>query len=303
MGRLTARLLAALGEEQIFSTLEDNLPQIGIRFCRVAFFEPRGGDPYAESTLLSRERESSARFETRRFPPDGIFPDKEPLNLAILPLFFQQESIGYVAFDGGNLDPLAMIVIQLATAVKSARLHAKVLELSLTDSLTEVYNRRYFEILLEKEADRCRRYSRDLAVILIDIDRFKEYNDTFGHLAGDEALREIAGQIRSGARRGLDVVTRYGGEEFAVILPETDGDGAWMVAETVRKTIEGSGRFLRRLTVSCGIAAIRGGRADPQILVRQADRALYRSKNLGRNRSTRFEEGMQESAHPNPAGE
>jgi diguanylate cyclase (GGDEF)-like protein len=154
--------------------------------------------------------------------------------------------------------------------------------------------------LLEKEAGRSRRYRRDLAVIMIDIDRFKEYNDAFGHPAGDEALREVARSIREGARRGLDVVTRYGGEEFAIILPETDADGAWTVAETVRRGIERSNRFLRRLTVSAGISTFGRETSDPQNLIRQADRALYQAKRQGRNRSVRFEEGMQEFAHPSP---
>jgi diguanylate cyclase (GGDEF)-like protein len=302
MGRLTARLLSALEEEQVYSALADGLPRVGIRSCRVVFFEPREEDPLAGSLLSPKGRDCPGlRFESRKFPPPELYPDSEPFSLALLPLFFQQENLGYVAFDGGNLDPLATIVIQLATAIKSVRLHAKVLELSLTDGLTDVYNRRYFEILLEKEADRSRRYARALAVIMIDIDRFKDYNDAFGHPAGDEALREIAGCIRNGARRGLDVVTRYGGEEFAVILPETDGDGAWTVAETIRRGIEGSDRFLRRLTVSAGIAAIHGDPIDAQILVRQADRALYRAKRRGRNRTVRYEEGMLEAAHPDPS--
>jgi len=304
IGRLTARLLSSLDEGQIYQTLADHLPQVGIRSCHVVFFEPQGEDPLAGSMIAPRGKDlPGVRFESRRFPPSGLYPGREPFSLALLPLFFQQENLGYVAFDGENLEPLAMVVIQLATAIKSAQLHAKVLELSLTDSLTEVYNRRYFEILLEKEVGRSRRYSRDLAVIMIDIDRFKEYNDAFGHLAGDEALREIARCIRSGARRGLDVVTRYGGEEFAIILPETDGEGAWIVAEKIRPGIESNDRFLRRLTVSLGIAALRGDQLNGQILINQADRALYQAKNRGRNLTVRFEDWMLEQAHPSTPGD
>jgi diguanylate cyclase (GGDEF)-like protein len=196
-----------------------------------------------------------------------------------------------------------MIVIQLATAIRSARLHARVLELSLTDSLTEIYNRRFFEILIEKEVDRCRRYSRDLAVVIADIDWFKDYNDAFGHLAGDEALREIACCIRDNARRGLDIVTRYGGEEFAVILPETDGEGARRVAEKIRESVRRSDRFLRPLTVSLGIAAMRGDRLDSKTLIDRADRALYHAKSRGRDRCVGFEKGMQEAVHPAFPGE
>jgi diguanylate cyclase (GGDEF)-like protein len=304
LGRLTARLLSSLDEEQMYTTLADSLPQVGIRSCHVVFFEPRGDDPFGGSILSPRGKDfPGLRFESRNFPPPEICPEQEPFNLALLPLFFQQEDLGYVAFDGKNLEPLAMIVIQLATAIRSAQLHAKVLELSLTDSLTEIYNRRFFEILIEKEADRSRRYSRNLAVIIADIDWFKKYNDTFGHLAGDEALREIARCIRDGARRGLDVVTRYGGEEFAVILPETDEEGAWVVAEKIRKSIGQSSRFLRRLTISLGIAAMHGDPLEAKTLIEQADRALYQAKNQGRDRTVRFENWMQESAHPSGLGE
>ncbi len=304
LGRLTAQLLSSLDEQQIYTTLADNLPQVGIRSCDVFFFEPREDDPFGGSILSPRGKDfPGLRFESRSFPPPEIYPYQEPFNLALLPLFFQQESLGYVAFDGKNLEPLGMIVIQLATAIRSAQLHTKVLGLSLTDSLTEVYNRRFFEILIEKETDRSRRYSRDLTVIIADIDWFKKYNDTFGHLAGDEALREIARCIRDGARRGLDVVTRYGGEEFAVILPETDGEGAWVVAEKIRQSIGQSSRFLRRLTISLGIASMHGNRVDAKTLIDQADRALYQAKSQGRDRSVRFENWMEEYAHPIESGD
>jgi diguanylate cyclase (GGDEF)-like protein len=298
MGVLTARLLSSLDEAQIYGALADNLPQVGIRSAQAVFFEPRGDDPYAESVLpAGGARFPGLRFETRRFPPVELAAGSEPFQYAILPLFFQEENLGYMAFDGENLDPLAMIVIQLAAAIKNAQLRAKVRGLSLTDGLTEVNNRRYFEILLANEADRSRRYDRDLAVVIADPDRFKEYNDAFGHPAGDEALWGIARCLRAEARRGLDVVARYGGEAFILILPETDGEGARTVAEKIRRRIGGDSRFLRRLTVSIGIAALRGNAADPATLVDQADRALHQAKGGGRDRCVRFEDWMRESTH------
>jgi diguanylate cyclase (GGDEF)-like protein len=140
-------------------------------------------------------------------------------------------------------------------------------------------------------------------MIMVDIDRFKDYNDTFGHPAGDEALREIARCLRDGARRGLDVVTRYGGEEFAIILPETDLEGAWAVAEEIRRRVNASTRLLRRLTVSLGIASMRGEQMETGTLVEQADSALYQAKNRGRDCTVRFEKGMLESAHPRTLGD
>jgi diguanylate cyclase (GGDEF)-like protein len=299
MGRMTARLLSSLDEEQIYSVLADQLPQVGIRSGYVAFFEPQESDPYRTSRLRRYPKDSvPMRFPTRTFPPGGLYPDEDPFFLAVLPLVFQDTRMGYVAFDADTLDPLATVVRQLASVVKSAELHGKILELTLTDALTGAHNRRYFELLLLKEVERSQRYDRHLAIIMVDIDHFKKYNDSFGHPAGDEALRHVAEGIQSSARRGLDVVTRYGGEEFTVILPETDLEGARIVAEGIREKIKSSTDFLRPLTVSAGVAALRGEHLDATLLVDQADRALYQAKSKGRNRTVLFEEGMQDSAHP-----
>jgi diguanylate cyclase (GGDEF)-like protein len=302
MGRLTSRLISSMDEEQVYNALQENLPQVGVNSCHVAYFEPQGDDPVAMSLLHSLEKGAPVlRFETRKFPPPGLYPEDKPFNLALLPLFFQEKNLGYVAFDGDFLEPLATIVRQLSSAIGSVQLHQQVLELSLTDALTAIHNRRYFEIMLQKEVDRSQRYSRDLAVIMADIDRFKQYNDAFGHPAGDRALQEVARCITQGARRGLDVVTRYGGEEFAIILPETNTEGAKIVAEKIREEMAASGAFLRPTTISLGIASLRGDRLQPQLLVDQADRALYQAKNQGRNRAVVYEGWMQDAAHAQAA--
>jgi diguanylate cyclase (GGDEF)-like protein len=299
MGLLTTRLISASDENQVYDVLREDLPRAGVHSCNAAFFEPGGADPVEGSVLRPLTKDASPiRFETRRFPPPGLYPDDSPFSLAVLPLYFRDEKLGYVAFDGGNLDPLATLMRQFSSSIKNAQLHAKVLELSLTDELTGVHNRGYFEIMLQKETERSRRYRRDLAVIMIDIDHFKRYNDAFGHPAGDEALREIARCLTRGARRDLDVVTRYGGEEFAIILPETDSDGAYKVAETVRVRVEENQDLLQPTTISLGVAAMRGeGTTAPQ-LVGRADRALYQAKHLGRNRTVRFEDWMPDSLPP-----
>jgi diguanylate cyclase (GGDEF)-like protein len=304
MGRMTARLLSALEEDQIYSILQDQLAQVGIRTGYIAFFEPREDDPFRNSRLRTYRKDSPLlRFATRAFPPPGLYPEAAPFSLALLPLVFQEERMGYMVFDGENLDPLATVVRQLASVVKSTELHNKVLELSLTDALTGVHNRRFFEILLQKEVDRNQRYDRSMAIIMVDIDHFKKYNDSFGHPAGDEALRRVAEGILANARRGLDVVTRYGGEEFAVILPETDAEGARGVAEAIRNHIASDGRFLRKTTVSLGVSALKGNRLRAATLVGQADRALYQAKNQGRNRTVLYEEWMTQSAIAKGGGE
>lgn len=295
MGRLTAKLLSSLDEIQIHSTLAEELPKVGVTGAHIAFFEARQGDPVAESVIYANgSTHPPSRFESRTFPPPSLYPEDKPFNLALLPLFHQDESLGYVAFDAEDLRPLAAVAVQLAAALKSARLHDEVRQLSLTDGLTDVYNRRYFEILLQKEAERGQRYDRDLAVVMIDIDCFKEYNDVFGHPAGDEALRIVARCIGNGARRGLDLVTRYGGDEFGVILPETDREGARIVAEHIRAQLGAETSLLHKLTISLGIASLRGDKLQAQELVERADRALYRAKDQGRDRAVLDVEGSAE---------
>jgi diguanylate cyclase (GGDEF)-like protein len=298
MGRLTSRLISSMDREQVYTALREGLPQVGINSCHVAYFEPQGDDTVAMSQIHSMEKGTSMiRFETRKFPPPGLYPEDKPFNLALLPLFFQDENLGYVAFEGANLEPLATIVLQLSSSLRSAELHDQVLELSLTDGLTGAHNRRYFDLMLEKETDRSQRYNRNLAVIMVDIDHFKLYNDAFGHPEGDKALQEVARCITQGARRGLDVVTRYGGEEFAIVLPETDVEGARIVAEKIRVQMAANGKFLQPTTVSLGIASLRGNALRAQELVDRADRALYQAKNQGRDRAVAFEEWMLEAAH------
>lgn len=161
-------------------------------------------------------------------------------------------------------------------------------ELSNTDDLTKLYNRRYFMELFELEFQRAQRYESRLGFVMIDIDNFKDFNDTFGHLLGDRILFEVS-QILRESLRIHDIVGRYGGEEFALLMPETDLKGALVVAERYRKRVEEfvllESNHELRVTISLGVAAI----PHPKIqsvddLIRLSDNALYKSKRNGRNR-------------------
>lgn len=161
-------------------------------------------------------------------------------------------------------------------------------ELSNTDGLTKLYNRRYFMEMLELEFQRAQRYEAKLGFVMIDIDHFKDFNDTYGHLLGDRILYEVAQILRENLRVH-DIVGRYGGEEFALLMPETDMKGALVVAERYRKRIEDfmlleNERELK-ITISLGVATY--PRADIKSvddLIRMADNALYKAKKNGRNR-------------------
>jgi diguanylate cyclase (GGDEF)-like protein len=295
MGVLTARLIAATNEAQIFTTLVERLPEVGINKAWIVFFESKNDDPISESVLPGGQGTGpdNVTFSSRQFPPPELYLNDEPLHLALLPLNFQQEALGFVVFDASNLAPCASVVRQLAAAFKSARLHAQVVELSLTDSLTGLRNRRYFELFLQTEVIRSQRYRRDLSIMMIDLDHFKKYNDTYGHPAGDEALQRVAEGIRNGARRGLDIVARYGGEEFIVILPETGVKSAFEVAEKIRSSIAGLKNIKKRITISIGVAAVQG-ECNAEELVGRADRALYQAKHGGRNQVCIFKSEKKE---------
>lgn len=152
-----------------------------------------------------------------------------------------------------------------------------------TDGLTGLKNHRAFQERLTQEAGRAARYQPTLSLLMLDVDHFKQYNDAFGHPAGDDVLRRI-GRLMQAAARETDMVARYGGEEFAVILPHTDGAGALAAAERLRAAIEHADWPHRPITVSIGVATLRPHLRDGAALLDEADRALYRSKTEGRNR-------------------
>jgi len=168
-----------------------------------------------------------------------------------------------------------------------ASYHEEIYKMMTFDGLTQVYNKRYFHETLEREISRSRRYTRELGLVLLDIDHFKQINDTYGHLAGDTILKELASVVRWKLRRE-DVFARVGGEEFAILTPEVGLKGAREVAEKVRLVIEATPfRFEKHVikaTVSLGVAVWRGGDDAADALYQRADTGLYAAKEGGRNR-------------------
>jgi two-component system, cell cycle response regulator len=169
--------------------------------------------------------------------------------------------------------------------------------LSITDALTGAYNRRYLMEQLPRELERCRRYAYPLSVLMCDIDHFKQINDLRGHAAGDDVLQQFAARAQKSIRTNSDWVSRYGGEEFLIVLPETPFEGAMAVAEKIRNLVS-SMPFPTRggdaaVTTCVGVAST--GASGPDItlkvdaLIRTADECLYRSKQEGRNRTSGHE--------------
>ena len=169
---------------------------------------------------------------------------------------------------------------------EKARMLDKLQNLAITDGLTKLFNSRHFYNQIEVEIGRSRRYQHPLALLLLDLDHFKNYNDTYGHLEGDKVLVRIGEVIRF-CLRSMDSAYRYGGEEFTIILPETSGEEALNVAQRIRTAIEAE-RFAPRpdtsisITISIGVTEYKPGE-DKTVFVQRADKAMYASKEKGRN--------------------
>lgn len=185
------------------------------------------------------------------------------------------------------------IVKKKATAAESDKLkHYR--ELSITDGLTHLYNHRYFHELLDREIIRARRYPQPVSLLMLDIDNFKSYNDSHGHVEGDNALKKVSELFLESLRK-IDFVSRYGGEEFAIILPETPKQGALTVARRLRTRLEKASFYPpdakepRNLYISIGIATFPNDAQSKEGLIQAADKALYTAKELGKNRVCMFD--------------
>ncbi|MCK5178831.1 MAG: GGDEF domain-containing protein, partial [Candidatus Omnitrophica bacterium] len=185
------------------------------------------------------------------------------------------------AFGDVDLRILSAIAREVSVAFENVRLYKELSSLAVTDPLTHIYNYRQFSKSLDYEIKRCRRNNVPLCVIMIDIDDFKPYNDAFGQPEGDALLKGL-GQIFRDQLREVDIVCRYAGDEFAVILPDTDIEGAERAAQKVQNAV-GRFSFRKKVTLSIGAAGYVDGITQYR-LIQNADKALYQAKRDGKNR-------------------
>jgi len=237
--------------------------------------------------LFMREGAEGSETEAPQFP------------LAAIPLVFHERFIGALevvddnparTWQDNEILLLRTVANQVAVAINHADLFAQMQQQALTDALTGCYNRRSFEMQLERELQMATRLNQPLALLMLDLDRFKELNDSAGHDAGDAALRQLADCFRQ-ELRAVDTAARFGGDEFALVLPQAYPEGAHIVAERLRRRIEqidipGGGN----ITASIGIASFPLHAASRSGLVTAADTALYHAKRSGRNRVASFGE-------------
>jgi diguanylate cyclase (GGDEF)-like protein len=213
--------------------------------------------------------------------------DTDPHGRVVIPLKAVDRVVGLLVFHtppGTQVGPELLKLFrslgsQIGIALNNAALFQQIRSSSLHDPLTGLANRRFLEIELGRSFEEAKRYEQPLSILMLDIDHFKAFNDRHGHLQGDRLLAEIA-ELLVKEMREADFVFRYGGEEFLVMLPETDPDKAHEAAERLRCLVQAE----TEVTVSVGLSCFKPGMRDMYELIAQADTALYRAKALGRNR-------------------
>jgi diguanylate cyclase (GGDEF)-like protein len=239
----------------------------------------------------------------RYTPPADILAGSDAKSLICVPLKSKDRVLGVIQirrkgedvapFGEEDLTTLAVIADYAAIAIENARNFKRIEELTITDDLTTLYNVRYLHQLLDAEILRADRYKKHFSMIFLDLDHFKNVNDTHGHIHGSTLLRETAEIIQRGIR-AVDYAARYGGDEFVVLLPETDKKDAMTIAERLRDSIE-KNVFLKdqdlkiQFTASFGVATFPNDAQSKDDLIRMADEAMYKVKNTTRNRVATIE--------------
>jgi len=227
---------------------------------------------------------------------DDVFIDPEKSyvrSIACIPMVVFSDVIGVInvtnkrhgkEFTDEDVEMLQAIADQAAVAINKAQLW----DMAVTDSLTGLYVRRYFMVKLQEELHRAERYNNILSIVMADLDRFKNINDTYGHDAGDRVLKAI-GKFLQQNIRDVDVIARYGGEEFVLMIPEAANDAAHSLSERLRKNLsEMKIEDFPSITISLGIATYPYDGADPVELIKKADAAMYAAKRAGRNQVVKY---------------
>jgi diguanylate cyclase (GGDEF)-like protein len=263
------------GAEDVSLSLTPRLLRLLYRRERVLFVEDLATAPDIQLEPLA---------ESRAFQSAFLLPFSSGAKpLGTLRLLYRRR----LAPLPGDVEAVELFRRELAAILDRSRSHLRMQRMATVDGLTNLFNHRFFRDQLRTEFQRALRYQKMMAVIMIDIDDFKVYNDTYGHLAGDRVLAETARAIR-GSVRDIDFVARYGGEEFALILPEVDAASGLIVAEKIRRAVEAQrfisddGEAIGAITVSCGVTD-NVDTTGPDDLIERADRALYWVKRHGRN--------------------
>ncbi|MEP6923593.1 MAG: diguanylate cyclase [Pyrinomonadaceae bacterium] len=272
-----------------FGTHADELkhlePPIGERVAERIWTE---GKPIVVESIMSISlppAPSERGYRSDSFISFPLFVGSRAIGVLNLTDKRSAENADITGYNTSDLDLLEAIAPQLAIALDRANLQQKAgkfEQLSITDSLTGLLNRRYLDERVSEEVNRSKRDGTPMSILMIDIDNFKKYNDRFGHQAGDEVLKMTA-QCLKVVLRGADVAARFGGEEFCLLLPNTTLGEARLIGERIRIRIEGTDFPHQGVTVSVGVSAYSPLHSSPQEVIEAADKALYQAKRIGKN--------------------
>jgi diguanylate cyclase (GGDEF)-like protein len=315
----TARALGAMHHEDDITTEILNIVQavLGYEVCSIQILES-DGKYLTEVARLQMEHRSKGKLR-QPVRPEGVIGDvfrtasakrvfdlsntedytpvlAEAKSCLIAPMVVRGKVLGILVTEASRVDlftemdqkVFSILASEAAMAYENSRLHQELEKLVVIDELTKAYNYRYFNQKLSEERRRALRYDQPLSLIMVDIDAFKECNDTYGHEVGNCVLRGVARVIRSSVR-DIDTLARYGGEEFVIILPQTEHLDANTIAERIRRQVEVAcfggelGQSIRA-TVSVGVTTYPDNGRAPDDLVKLVDHAMYRAKGAGKNR-------------------
>lgn len=298
---LTQKASTTHSQREVFDLAATNLQNhLHAESCGTVWMnEGEGDDGLYLSEHLSEDEataiRSCARNALRTFQIATEYSEKLDKHILSMPLYFEDKKFGaiYLIFPAEKLKGKQTFSEDEKSFIETLRHHLSLIiekqrlfEQAITDGLTRLYLRRFFLATLEKEINRSKRYQLDVSFLLLDIDKFKNFNDTYGHQAGDFVLRETAQRITESIR-SVDTPGRYGGEEMSVILPQTNIKEAYIVAERIRKAIEGSEYTFRndsmRVTASIGVTSLHMRDITLEEMIEEADKALYVAKDKGRN--------------------
>jgi diguanylate cyclase (GGDEF)-like protein len=238
-----------------------------------------------------------AKETIQKYQNDPIIQLLKSEELVVVPLKAKDKVNGIIVADNFiNKEPitkddirmLTMLANQAGLAIENSQLYEKTVTRTHTDHLTDLWNHGYFQYIFQTELEKAKAAKTPLSLIMMDIDDFKIYNDALGHQAGDKILKELAMLLKNRSRK-MDYVCRYGGEEFTIILPQTDKKEAFLIAERLRENIQNH-PFIheeilpnKKLTVSLGISTSPEDGSLPSELISSSDKALYQAKNKGKN--------------------
>ena len=276
---------------RVLAGLEDNAYQDKVNNNEIECRSFKPGEGIAGRVFLNAKP-----IVVNHIKEDGIFVDSNASyvrSIACIPMVVYNEVIGVInvtnkrhdkEFTDDDVEMLKAVADQAAVAINKAQLW----DMAVTDSLTGLYVRRYFMVKLQEELLRADRYNNILSIILADLDGFKKINDTYGHDAGDRVLNAI-GKFFQQNIRDVDVVARYGGDEFVIMIPEAAQDAAYILSKRLRKQFaELRLENLPPITISIGIATYPLDGTELEDLIKKADSAMYAAKNAGRNQVVKY---------------